>query len=441
MNKDIDPHNATQNDLEALFVNNPDLDRISAYLDRFNPIRVMRMQDMEIRHSAILAWLLDPTENHGFDDEFLRAFLAQALVGSKTAALSALKVSQADLRDAEIQREKRNMDIFVASPSRGWAFIVENKFHSKQSERQLSKYLERAKKDARDAGQSFIHQGIFLTLHDEAPNTDAADQYVSLKYSDICEILGSVMTAHAGRMGAEVKQFLEHYLDIIREATDMSDDQKAMADLARQLYRSHKKALDFIMEHGISTEFMLGAEIVFGENLEYGDRRPVQGAEAMVMYNSQNQRVFSFLPTTWLDALGDEASKPWTGCENWWARFPVICWLQLNTKSDGIGGSLFLYAEVGPLADADARTDLIERIKNCAKDGNKDLIKFRADATKAGAKYSKFLNRNNTTIKDVSDAEAIADGMKKLINEFSPVFDAVAGSLREFARQRGDHDG
>ncbi|MCA1775797.1 MAG: PD-(D/E)XK nuclease family protein [Loktanella sp.] len=263
MNEDIDPYNATQNDLEALFVNNPDLDCISAYLDRFNPIRVMRMQAMEIRHSAILAWLLDPTENHGFDDEFLRAFLAQSLVGSKTAALSALKVSQSDLRDAEIQREKRNMDIFIVSPSRGWAFIIENKFHSKQSERQLSKYLERAKKDATDAGQTFVHQGIFLTLHEEAANADAADQYVSLRYSDVCEILASVMTAKEGRMGAEVKQFLEHYLDIIREATDMSDDQKAMADLARQLYRSHKKALDFIMEHGVSTEFMLAAETVF----------------------------------------------------------------------------------------------------------------------------------------------------------------------------------
>jgi hypothetical protein len=441
MSKIVGPNNATTGDFEALFVNNRDLDRISAHLNRFNPIRVMRMQAREIRHSAILAWLLDPNENHGFDDEFLRAFLSQALVGSEKAKLSALHVVQADLRDAEVQREERNMDIFVASPSHGWAFIIENKFNSKQSDGQLSSYLKRAEKDAKDAGKAFINQGIFLTLHDEAPNNDAADEYVSLKYSDICEILSAIMAAREGRIGGEVRQFLEHYLDVIREATDMSDDQKVMADLARQIYRTHKKALDFIMEHGVSTEFMVAAETVFGENLEYGDKLPVRDLDANVMYHSQNQRIFSFLPTSWLNALGDDASKPWTGCENWWAGFPVICWLQLNTKPDGVRGSLFLYAEVGPLADAEARTNLIERIKNCAQGRIKDRIKFRADATKPGAKYSKFLNRNNTAIDDISNAEAIAAGMTKLITEFNPVFNTVADSLREHSRHRGDRDG
>ena len=47
-------------DLESLFVNNPDLDEIRAHLSKFNPIKVMGMERMEIRHSAILAWLLDP---------------------------------------------------------------------------------------------------------------------------------------------------------------------------------------------------------------------------------------------------------------------------------------------------------------------------------------------------------------------------------------------
>lgn len=440
MSKIVDPNNATPGDFEALFVNNRNLDRISAHLNRFNPIRVMRMQAMEIRHSAILAWLLDPNENHGFDDEFLRAFLAQALVGSKKAKLSALHVSQADLRDAEVQREKRNMDIFIASPSCGWAFIIENKFHSKQSDGQLFKYLERARKDAREAGRAFTHQGIFLTLHDEAPNDDATDQYVSLKYSELCEILSSVMTAREDRMGNEVRQFLEHYLDVIREATDMSDDQKVMANLARQLYRTHKKALDFIMEHGVSTEFMVAAEIVFGENLEYGNKLTIIDANTNVMYHSQNQRIFSFVPTTWLEALGDEGSKPWIGCENWWAGFPLICWLQLNTKPDGVQGALFLYAEVGPLADPKTRTELIERIKDCAPERMKDRIKFRADATKPGAKFSKFFNRNSTAIEDISDAEAIAKGMKKLLRDFSPVFDTVANRITEFARHRGGRD-
>jgi len=307
------PCNVTQDDLEALFVNNAQLQEISAYLNRFNPIRVMRMEAMEIRHSAILAWLLDPIENHGFNDEFLRAFLAQALLGARTASPTALDVSQADLRDAEIQREKRNMDIFVSSPSNRWAFVIENKFNSKQREGQLAKYIERAKRDAKEDGLTFVHQGIFLTLHDEMPHEDALNDYVLLKYSDICEILSSLMFAKSEMIGDEVKQFLRHYLDVIRDAADMSEEQKRMEDLARQLYRSHKKALDFIMEHGISTDFTIAAEHIFSDKLNHGDRFSIapKKSELEIFYNSHNQNTFSFLPAEWVDALGGNDKKPW----------------------------------------------------------------------------------------------------------------------------------
>ncbi|MBF0680101.1 MAG: hypothetical protein IR164_14315 [Devosia sp.] len=44
----------SSHELENLFVNNGDLSRVQAYLNRFNPIRTMKMERMEIRHSAIL---------------------------------------------------------------------------------------------------------------------------------------------------------------------------------------------------------------------------------------------------------------------------------------------------------------------------------------------------------------------------------------------------
>jgi PD-(D/E)XK nuclease superfamily len=429
-------HHPSQGDLEALFVNNVDLDRISAYLNRFNPIRVMQMEGMEIRHSAILAWLLDPTENHGFSDAFLRAFLAQALRGVENASLTALDVSQADLRDAEIQREKRNMDIFVSSPAKGWAFIIENKFHSKQSNEQLAKYRERAEEDAEEAGMAFVHQGIFLTLREEEPRDPC---YATLRYFDIVVILSSLIDANEARMGSETRQFLNHYLEVIRDATDMNGDQKKMEVLARQLYRSHKKALDFIMKHGVSTDFTIAAETLFGDGLDYGDTATVEGLR--LMYCGTNQRAFSFLPSAWQVALGGELSKPWVGCKGWWAEFPVICWLQLNTKDDGIAGTLFLYSEVGPLSNPDDRKYLIERIQGCADGKAENLIKFRADATRVGAMYSKFLNGNSISINDISDAEAIAAGMRKLLKKFAPVLKAVETGLEDFAQyMEGDND-
>ncbi len=49
--------NINYDDFEKLLVNNSSLDQIQAYLNRFNPIEVMRMSNQEIRHSNILAWL------------------------------------------------------------------------------------------------------------------------------------------------------------------------------------------------------------------------------------------------------------------------------------------------------------------------------------------------------------------------------------------------
>lgn len=159
-------------DIEECFINNTQLDIISGYINRFNPIRVMRMQHMEIRHSAILAWLLDPTETHGFDDKFLRAFLSEALRGQDAKhEPTALDVSQADLRDAEIRLEKQNVDLLIVSAQNGWAFVIENKFYSKQHGGQLKRYLDQVK----DAELGLKHRGVFLTLHDEDPDEEAKD--------------------------------------------------------------------------------------------------------------------------------------------------------------------------------------------------------------------------------------------------------------------------
>lgn len=426
-----DPNTPSLGELEACFVNNAEFERVGAYLNRFNPIRVMRMEGMEIRHSAILAWLLDPVETHGFGDKFLRAFLAEALRGGGNTKPTAIELTQANLRDAEIHREKQSVDLFVASPSNGWAFIIENKFHSKQSKGQLKRYLDQAKVNAKEMGKELINRGIFLTLHDEEP---AEESYVTLRYADICTILAALLTANAQNMGPEVYQFLNHYLEVIRDAAEMNEDQKEMEALAKQLYRSHKKVLDFIMDHGASTEFTLAAESTFGSDLKYGDEFKFEGAR--YMFSGNNDRQFSFLPVIWRDPLGGEDKKAlWEGCETWWARYPLICWFQLIDGGDGVRGTLRLFTELGPYSNSEHRKWLVESIQNAAKQQGLSTIQFRTDATKPTARYSKYFKGNVVSINDVSDAEEIAAGMKKLLKKFTPSFDVVSTVLPEFVER------
>ncbi|MFN7093346.1 MAG: PD-(D/E)XK nuclease family protein [Allorhizobium sp.] len=160
----------TQNDFEDLFVNNQYMSKVETYLNRFNPITTMRMERMEIRHSAILAWLLDPRETHGLQDKFLRTFLCEAMRGQgHMGSPTALEISQADLRDADVRREWQSIDIFILLPRLNWAFIIENKFQSNQHEGQLAKYAERVKSIFEPYEGALKVRGIFLTLYEEPP--------------------------------------------------------------------------------------------------------------------------------------------------------------------------------------------------------------------------------------------------------------------------------
>src|SRR6267142_4649978 len=98
------------------------------------------MQRQEIRHSNLLAFLLNPQENHGLGDGFLRQLLQRALDASLDPKISPLKIALADLSDALISREWRNIDLLVESKNNKLAFVIENKIDASESDNQLAKY-------------------------------------------------------------------------------------------------------------------------------------------------------------------------------------------------------------------------------------------------------------------------------------------------------------
>ena len=361
-------------DLESLFVNNPDLDKIRAHLSKFNPIKTMGMERMEIRHSAILAWLLNPQETHGLGDKFLKAFVSEALRGHhSTMQPSALKVSQADMMDTEVRREWRHIDILLISPANKWIFVIENKFDSGQHTNQLNRYLELVRSTFSKDDFSHI-RGIFLSLWDDEPDDE---RYAPIYYRSICELLEQQAVSGRHPLTAEVETFIKHYLEVIREAAGMSEEQEGLERLARRLYRDHRRVLDFIIEHGKATDFSSACDTVFGEGLEYGRIAEVEKKE-FVFYQSETSRII-FIPKSWHKALGADKFN-WLGCESWYMRFPVIMWVQLTVDADGTSGKIRLIAEVGPISDHEFRRELINAIKNATKNNGKLRIGFQRGA-------------------------------------------------------------
>jgi hypothetical protein len=417
-----DQDNDLRSELESLFVNNDKFSRIREHQTRFNPIRVMRMERMEIRHSAILAWLLDPSETHGLGDKFLRAFLSQALKGAQKE-LPAIVVAEADMRDAEVKREKNSIDIFVSSPRNGWAFVIENKFHSKQHSDQLRRYLIQAKNESEELNMAFKHVGIFLSLEDEKPEDES---FAVLNYVDICHILKGLLNFEGARIDPQAKQFIQDYLEIIMDETGMNEELPELEILAKQLYREHKKALDFIIEHGSASGFTLACDLFCGE----GRKKVEPFYNDKFLYDRGYQRTLSFVPQEWKELLEQpELKRLNAGCEGWHLGYALACRFDLRWDQDNVGGKLFLLFEVGPTTDSSLRLKLVEAIEAQGEATADKYITIKSSARRPDAKYSRFLRSNSVAVSDVSDSEIIKDKMEAITKKLLPTMDAVTEAL------------
>lgn len=424
----------TVDELESLFVNNEMLARIEGHLNRFNPINVMKMASMEIRHSAILAWLLDPHETHGLSDKFLKAFLGEAFRGFRVKdGPGALDISQADLRDVEVRCEWQNIDIFVFCPSQKWAFIVENKFYSKQHNDQLVRYWEKVESTYKQQISDLKISGVYLSLQEEDIDNP---NYAVIKYATLCEFMPQMIVREEQYLATEVKIFLNHYLDILRDATGMSTEQTEMEKLARELYREHKKVLDFIVEHGAGSDFSFAARTLFGERTQQFDAVTIN--DRQYIFNGINNSQVGFLPAAWRAAF-DAHNDTWHGCETWWMGYPLICWMQLWPNADGIKGTVRLYAELGPLADYALRTRLIAGIREVASaQGFEKNISFQRGAADEGRMYSKFFKGNSAAVDDIQDAEKISAALEALLKKFDPTFNAIAPAISAVLNNHDD---
>ena len=430
----IDP---SLQDFENLFIKDDALSKIQNYLDKFNPIKIMRMQDMEIRHSAILAWLLDPQESHGLDDQFLKAFLSTAFseYDDSELSLKALEISQANMMDAEVRREWKNIDLLVISRQNGWIFIIENKFHSKQGKNQLKDYFDKVDKFFNQSkhGSLTVH-GIFLTLHDEEPDDN---RYVKSSYDDICRLLSGLIDKQTRPINDEVRIFINHYLEVLMDATDQNDKKDEMIELAGRLYREHRKVLDFVVEHGADNSFVMACKRIVGKNMYDSDDYlgfEVNGKK-FVYWDSSTRRLW-FMPKSWYDAFGGKGIY-WYGCDDWGSGFPLSCVLQLHPLTKEKSAFMDLSAYVGPLDDHKFRQKLIGAIKDTASEHElNDKIGFRKGAADKGTKYSAFLNakERKKTILDENDEEEISQAMIDLLSDFYEPFEKISKCLHQFKK-------
>lgn len=212
----------------------------------FNPLKVLRMDSHEIRHSNVLAWLLNHEENHGLNSVFIEKLISKLLMKPENDRFVSdssifLKTLAMKHNDWKVEREKltdkkRYIDLVLSSEENKTAIIIENKFYSSQSLNQLNDYLDYAVKEY----EGYTILPVFLTLLPEEP---ANEHYWALNYADIAEVLEFILKFYKESVSGEVFVFLKNYLSVLQER--FAPDEERLL-LAEEIFGKHGEAITYL---------------------------------------------------------------------------------------------------------------------------------------------------------------------------------------------------
>lgn len=204
--------------------------------NRFNIFSALNIEHFEIRHSNVLAWLLNSTETHQLQNQPLCLFLD---------ILREMHLDVAPARSALVKREKKlsntsQIDLLLYLDS-GEIIAIENKVKSGEGQNQLKRYREALEKLY---PHTKIHY-LFLTPAGDSPKTDDEDRWKFGSYDIVTKMLTSLLEKQD--LSADCKVFLEHYLETVKREVLM--DRKETEALCTQLYSKYPKVFDAVMEY------------------------------------------------------------------------------------------------------------------------------------------------------------------------------------------------
>lgn len=255
--------------------------RLRQLTTKFSIFDVMRATHSEIRHSNILAWLLNPYENHGCGDAFLRQLLLTISQKPGQHGLSFSDFYLLEIESVQIKREwpprknttkdqdgefydqdepdykKRDrIDILIRielknelkpkNQNNSYTSIVipiENKIRSKESVKgdksQLECYSD-AFKQVFEVKDKVIP--LFLTPDGYDP-TDHA--WIKLDYEETRKVISTVFETYRADLGPDKQLLIGQYLDLLRDHIVSGLDPEVVR-LCRILQIKHLRVMDEI---------------------------------------------------------------------------------------------------------------------------------------------------------------------------------------------------
>jgi hypothetical protein len=227
--------------LEAFVLDNADLERLESLANQFNIFEAVGPPRQEKRHSYFLAYLLNPQQNHGLRDVFVKRLLQRTVAASKKTNLpvTPIELDIWNLDDMEVSREWQNMDILLLDETNNLVVVVENKIGTGEHSDQLERYWQ----ILRHHHPKKRILGIYLTPDGEEPSHES---FLSLDYGQVATLIEDIVANRTSILNPEVRTLLLHYAQMLRRHIVSESE---IADLCRLIYKKHQKALDLIFDH------------------------------------------------------------------------------------------------------------------------------------------------------------------------------------------------
>ena len=226
------------------------LNELLPWTGNFNIFDILKISRAEIRHSNMLGWLLNPNENHGLGDAFLKGLLQRLVENDSDGRYDVFGVLLMDMYTFTIYREWKNIDILLISDKEQTLIAIENKVGSREHSDQLNRYRNILESEYPN------HRKIYVFLTPDGEDPSDVENWDVFTYSDVVDNLERLCSRT--ELQPDVNLMIENYIDVVRR--DVMKDQQ-LIDVCNKIYNKHKKALDLIFDNRIDETMQVSESV------------------------------------------------------------------------------------------------------------------------------------------------------------------------------------
>ena len=302
--------------------------------ENYNLFSILSIERYELKHSALIANLLDPKGSHGCGDAFLRAFFEIALK-ERTYLFEdcTLPHSYTEYYTGPIAGDTGGrIDILVESKSSHYGLIIENKIYAGDQDKQLTRYDNYGKKTF-GAGRYLL---VYLTLFGseaskESTATKSAEEvgYLRLSYAeDILRWLEQCVRLADNK--PLVRESLNQYIRTIKQLTYQDMNQENIQEII-ELAVDHPEVVATLSSKRDAIAQRIRKKYIFAKLKEYVDQKGWLYDDSESSYNEEEPKI-RFRKEGWDGSIiisADSENKK--SNYGWW----INLWIGIDSKVTG----------------------------------------------------------------------------------------------------------